>query len=486
LLHPAECLEFVQQVKSSLYIPAHQIILQAIEELARAGHALNFESLKSHLRSTGQLAEAGDTQYLDELFSKGAYSALLFPRYAADVEDCAKRRVLCALSKKASDFAEDIATPLPQTLAVIESDLFELAGGVERMGPGKSLVDYSKATISAEDVLLGNRFLCREGGLLVVAPSGQGKSTISIQMAALWSCGLAAFGIEPAKPLRILIVQAEDDEGDCIEICQMVKKLELTPEQRDLVNKNTQLIQCSLIGKELFDSMSWRLVQRPVDLVILNPLSAFTGCDVRDTAKMSQFLRRDLAPILKRHRCGLVVIHHTAKTNFQNTEKYQPADWQYWGAGAAEITNWARAILVIKPVTERIFRFIAAKRGIRIGWSGFERYFCHSRELGVIRWDEPSEAEIAKARAATSKRKLVDLEAVLELVPLVDPEPKRLLENKIGEKLDLGQRKAQDALKLLAEQGLIIQKPVPNPNGARPFEGWVRTGQSAAHSPFPL
>jgi hypothetical protein len=67
------------------------------------------------------------------------------------------------------------------------------------------------------------------------------------------------------------------------------------------------------------------------------------------------------------------LIHHTAKTNFQNTDKYSLWDWAYHDAGAACITNWARSILAIKPETEdmSIFKFIAAKRGRRIGdaWS---------------------------------------------------------------------------------------------------------------------
>ena len=51
--------------------------------------------------------------------------------------------------------------------------------------------------------------------MFIVAPSGLGKSTLSIQMAVLWCCGLIAFGITPHKALRILIIQSEDDQGDC-------------------------------------------------------------------------------------------------------------------------------------------------------------------------------------------------------------------------------------------------------------------------------
>jgi len=61
--------------------------------------------------------------------------------------------------------------------------------------------------------LLGNRFLCVEGGMLFVGPSGIGKSSASIQQDILWALGRPAFGIKPARPLRILTIQAENMTG---------------------------------------------------------------------------------------------------------------------------------------------------------------------------------------------------------------------------------------------------------------------------------
>ena len=62
--------------------------------------------------------------------------------------------------------------------------------------------------------LLRYRYLCRGGGLLLVGPTGIGKSSLSMQLMLLWALGRAALGIQPARPLKSLLIQAENDDGD--------------------------------------------------------------------------------------------------------------------------------------------------------------------------------------------------------------------------------------------------------------------------------
>ena len=97
-----------------------------------------------------------------------------------------------------------------------------------------------------EDTLLGDRFLNRGGSCIVVAPRVFGKSTLSIQVAILWSCGQPAFDIQNRqRRFRILIVQSEDDEGDCIEMARMMDQLGLEEEHKEQVRINTELIHCN-------------------------------------------------------------------------------------------------------------------------------------------------------------------------------------------------------------------------------------------------
>ena len=68
--------------------------------------------------------------------------------------------------------------------------------------------------------LLGNRWVCKGGQLLLVGQSGVGKSSLTVQAAMTWALGLPFFGIKPARALKSLYIQAENDEGDMAEIVQ--------------------------------------------------------------------------------------------------------------------------------------------------------------------------------------------------------------------------------------------------------------------------
>jgi hypothetical protein len=106
---------------------------------------------------------------------------------------------------------------------------------------GASFLDFAKRKIDESKTLLGKRYLCRGGGMFAIAPSGSGKSVFAAQAAIELACGLPAFGIRPSQPLRSFIIQAEDDDGDIIEMARIVDHLELTQEQRKLVGSNTHV-----------------------------------------------------------------------------------------------------------------------------------------------------------------------------------------------------------------------------------------------------
>jgi hypothetical protein len=308
--------------------------------------------------------------------------------------------------------------------------------------------------------------------MFVVAPSGLGKSTLSIQMAILWCCGLAAFGITPRVALRILIVQSEDDQGDCTEMSQMVKHLGLSPDQEKQLWTNTELVRChDLVSWGFCQALRDRLLKAqaqgaPFDLVIINPYSVYLGADVKDTKACTQFLNEWLNPILSKFAAAAILIHHTPKTNYQNTDQYKVWDWMYWGAGCAGITNWARAIVVIKPVSDdmRVYRFIAAKRGLRIGalWNNsFDRYFAWSTIPGVLRWEDATAAQVAAATAQASGNKTVDLDKALKQVPLIDPEYKPAVIKKIGRACKCGEKLAAAALNELIATFRVFQVDMP-------------------------
>jgi AAA domain len=334
----------------------------------------------------------------------------------------------------------------------------------------RPLIDFADMRPDPSKTLLGARFLCVEGGLLFVGPSGIGKTSASIQQDLLWSVGKPAFGIVPAGPLKILTIQAEDDEGDLSEIVAGVKDgLQLSPQQCQQSREN-----CFYI-KEKSHTGIWFLktVVKPLlekyrpSLLRINPLQAYLGGDVKDTSLTANFLRTTLNPLLAEFQCGCVIVHHTPKVTFRDTKDWKASDWMYAGAGTADITNWCRAALVIDPtISPSIFRFIAAKRASRIGWrneatgdSEFIRHFAHA-DNGTIFWRAASAEEVKEAQAKKGDQKLE--EKILELVP---PWPLELFRPEIVElakrKHKIGENTTRRIVLILIEKGAlqVIQKP---------------------------
>src|SRR5688572_7473410 len=100
--------------------------------------------------------------------------------------------------------------------------------------PGKALKDLCRAPAPQDDpaTLLGRRYLFRGGALLLVGPTGIGKSSFSMQCMLSWALGQPVFGIAPFRPLKSLLIQAENDEGDLAEMRDgVVKGLSLNEQE---------------------------------------------------------------------------------------------------------------------------------------------------------------------------------------------------------------------------------------------------------------
>ncbi len=81
----------------------------------------------------------------------------------------------------------------------------------------KSLSAFGRPTQGDTEELIKDRYLCRGGGLMLFGGTGLGKSSLAIQLPAQFALGQGDFGIEPARPLRSLIIQSENDDGDIAE-----------------------------------------------------------------------------------------------------------------------------------------------------------------------------------------------------------------------------------------------------------------------------
>lgn len=248
----------------------------------------------------------------------------------------------------------------------------QAASGIGTPMPWQDLIDF-KSQDDGNSVL-GNRWLCRGGSLLIVGPTGVGKSSFGFQAAVLWALGLPFLGIKPKRPLKSIFVQAENDIGDMAEIAQGVLKgcsIESNPQAIALLTQNLVIIRDQAhVGIE-FAIASRKLIDKhKPDLFWADPLLSYYGADVKEQKEASTFLRTWLNPISEATGVIWVFLHHTPKpsTDTRNSS----TGWQHYayaGLGSVEFSGWARAIIVLvrNGDSEDEFRCIFAKRGYRSG-----------------------------------------------------------------------------------------------------------------------
>jgi hypothetical protein len=251
--------------------------------------------------------------------------------------------------------------------------------------------------------------------MLLAAPTGVGKSTWAVQAAILWGGGWSMCGIEAARPLRVSLIQAENDEGDLAEMRDGVlhglagdrPSTDLT----DAAARVTAYTECSHAGDRFPAFLGQVIAADRPDLVIVDPVFSYLGADASDQAAVSTWLRNGIQPVLQAHGAGLLLLHHTNKPKPTDAETFASVgSLSYAGSGSSEWSNWPRAILSIQRTgREGVFRLIAPKRGNRLRWrtddeATRQRFIAYAREPGLMYWREADPEEVKAARVVTENR----------------------------------------------------------------------------------
>ncbi len=267
--------------------------------------------------------------------------------------------------------------------------------------------------------LIKRRFLCAGGAGILAAETGCGKSSFVMQIALHWGAGLACFGLEPTRPLKILLIQAENDNRDLYEefsgVCRGASNVELLgAPQIEAAKEAVRVITDAEHCGDGFIAMLSAVLEREqgTDLVIVDPLFAFAGCDLSDQEKVSRFLRNGINPLLQKYHVAALFVHHTPKPsraampnpNFNGAYAYH---------GSAEVINWARFAVILERFTDAdgnlFFKLSAPKRGgRRLGWD--VKYLRWSDDY--IYWEElPSAPEMTPCQSITPEAKAEQREA---------------------------------------------------------------------------
>ncbi len=234
----------------------------------------------------------------------------------------------------------------------------------------RALGSFDLPPANDSSILIGNRWLSRGDIAILASTSGMGKSSLSIQAASAWGLGTQLFsGFTPNGPLKSLIIQAEDGDGDIAEVrLSLEHAKQYTPEQKALLNQNVIIVTDRVHRGLSFRAELKRLLalHKP-DIVWINPLLAFIGGDVNDSTDVGTFLREQLNSLNDPPTFAYIIVHHTAKPPKERAQR-QWNEVMYEMAGSADLTNAARAILALQATeTPGEFNLILAKRGARAG-----------------------------------------------------------------------------------------------------------------------
>jgi RecA-family ATPase len=334
------------------------------------------------------------------------------------------------------------------------------------------------------DNVIGNRWICRGDSFILQGYTGIGKSSFVLQIAIYLALGKPLFGCIKVKgPLKILIIQAENNAGDMAEplqdICEYA--LKLSDEEKQKLKANLIIgRQSTKSGAVAFASYVEMLIRKhKPDVCIFDPLLSYFGKDIYSQEAASEFFRAYLQPI--QNRTGIIMgfVHHLGKPPKSSDQRQGPV--LYSGLGSSDIFNWAREVMTLVP-DEDFHKLDLGKRGFRAGIVDEQ-----GKPITEIRVQRASEgrcywsvaASQPKAGDQTKARNGIDLDRALEQVPLVEPEHKDAVIKKISVACKVGINPARQALTelILSEkvEDVDIENPKKTGKKGRPYAGVVRT-----------
>jgi hypothetical protein len=379
-----------------------------------------------HLDDVGQLAALGGPLFVGTLLHEVSPPGASFDYHIEILRD---KYVAREATRRAAELSQKVLRADGDELWSAISEHEAAMAGLRALAADKleGVETYSHADMVAFDPLadtssmLGaKRWLGRGYTCLWAGGSGYGKSTLEMQAALYWATGTRLFGIRPVRPLKSLIIQAENDLGDISEQFQgVLAGIRATGDVvlNGQVERMVTIVRLiGATGDKFLSRLAALLRLHKPDLVWIDPLFAFAGCDLIDTEAISHFFRDGLIPLVVEHGVCAHVIHHIGKPQRDNDAKkgWTSFDYQFLGFGSSEIQNSFRAVNILIPVSghEGVFKLILSKRGDRAGAKDTEGnetrtlFLSHSK-LGGMLWTQvpvPDDEDAPKQKRNTDSQ----------------------------------------------------------------------------------
>jgi hypothetical protein len=377
--------------------PKHQTIYQACQQLITQGISPDELTLSNQLRNTLTLDQAGGLHYINELTSSIFAPSANLRQAIIILQEKHQARQLINLARDISAKAQSGAfkpDELMQSLMAQAKDI-STTSSQDSTTVQMPLADlYNIDRHNDPNNLLGNRWICKGGSLLFSAQAGCGKSTLATQMIVSWALGRDLWHIKPVRPLRIVLLQSENDLADLAEQWQDVTaSMSLSRPDLETLAENVSIYREAIKTGDAFGLLIEDLVKKHrADLLIIDPLLGFAAGDVSKQEYCSHFLRHILQPCLMRTGCALIAIHHQNKPPKKSEGKTSST---YDFSGSSELANWFRATAILRREDDELPHFIfkLGKRGSRAGMRDLQGFFTeslrvrHSKIRGQIKWE---------------------------------------------------------------------------------------------------
>lgn len=302
------------------------------------------------------------------------------------------------------DAPEDVGRDLGAVLEAVEGQ--SIGGPLVAKFPPIRFNDLLRLEMKPEENhILGKGWLRRGAWTLFTGGTGIGKSVAVQQVAACLACGKSIFGLSVARPFKVLLLTAEQDEETLQRDFVAIAEHEgLDPETLDA---NLQIHHAyALDGPELVDALQSEMERGGFDLVILDNYQAFSGDDINGSKEWKIFIT-PLSKMLKELRAAMLLVDHTGKP--REHKGWGQNDSVYVGAGTSRKANGARSSAELYSPAEgdERYRLHFGKNWERTGRTARDLYLDRSPDATRPSWT-PSADQTDHKPMVEGEQEIVD------------------------------------------------------------------------------
>lgn len=349
----------------TFYIPANRIIFEKLLELHNKGVPIDLQILAEELKTSRQLDAVGGYAYLSHISTRIPTTAQA-DYFIEKLRELEVLRDLILVSTRAAERCysyegggiEQFAQQLEAGLQDVLASARKTVRFTDR--PASDFFDYPKR--DKAKLLLGHEGALKRGGAIEwVAPTGQGKTSSVTDACMEWCRGKDFMGMVAHSALKILIVQAEDDEEAMGKIvASFCARHKLTDDDKALLAHNLIITQVKgVIGPEFMSVLEQKCKLHRPDIVVVNPVNRYVHGSMSDDVVALQFTAwLDNINVKLGDSIGFICVSHTGKPPKGEERRASKSHWElaYASIGSSAWANYYRTTVFLEP-REQVGRY---------------------------------------------------------------------------------------------------------------------------------